>query len=211
MVSFIQMICVLFKGHFQSECLLLSMIRLLPHVCSWHKYSNCRRCMGTTGNMWSNHQPFGHWEAVEGGSCLSLRPPSRATGSFRPRIPEGLEINSVQTTLWHEIVAKPTVREFLIRNYWGMLGPRNLLERKTFEAGVAPANQTEGSEVRKLPGKESGICSGTPFFGGFGKHLQAKGGSGTSSGLLPRKFANLTFFGSVCRSYSWLKESRVNP
>ena len=34
-------------------------------------------------------------------------------------------------------------------------------------SGVAPANQTEESEVRELPGKESGICSGTPpFFGG---------------------------------------------
>ena len=30
-------------------------------------------------------------------------------------------------------------------------------------SGVAPANQTEGSEVRKLSGKESGTGSGAPF------------------------------------------------
>ena len=45
-------------------------------------------------------------------------------------------------------------------------------------SGVAPANQAEESEVRELSRKESGICSETPFFGRFVKHLQAKGGSG---------------------------------
>ena len=32
-----------------------------------------------------------------------------------------------------------------------------------FGSGVAPANQTEESEVRELSGKESGTGSGTPF------------------------------------------------
>ena len=37
----------------------------------------------------------------------------------------------------------------------------------TENSGVAPANQTEEREVRELFGKESGICSGTPFIGAF--------------------------------------------
>ena len=40
-----------------------------------------------------------------------------------------------------------------------------LLGALQFSSGVAPANQTEESEVRELFGKESGICSGTPLFG----------------------------------------------
>ena len=40
--------------------------------------------------------------------------------------------------------------------------------------GVAPANQTEESEVRELSGKESGICSGISFLGGFVYTIGAK-------------------------------------
>ena len=35
------------------------------------------------------------------------------------------------------------------------------------QSGVAPANQTQESEVREFSGKESGISSGTPLFDGF--------------------------------------------
>ena len=70
------------------------------------------------------------------------------------------------------------------------------------QSGVAPANQTKENEVRELSGKESGISSGTHSLRAFVQHLQAKRVSGTSSGLLPQKFMNLTFFGLVCRNHS---------
>ena len=61
-------------------------------------------------------------------------------------------------------------------------------------SGVVPANQTEESEVRKLSGKESRTGSGTPFACKYYTKPPQEGGSGTTSGLLPEKFSNLTFF-----------------
>ena len=78
-------------------------------------------------------------------------------------------------------------------------------------SGVAPANQTEESKVCKLPGKESGTGSGTPFCLWMLYKTPKTGSSGTNSGLLPGKFSNLTFFGLVCRSYSWfLRDLKIS-
>ena len=73
----------------------------------------------------------------------------------------------------------------------GVFSPEVSLESLnsiSLNSGVVPGNQTEESEVRELSRKESGISSGTFFLKG--------------SGLLHRKFANLTFFGLVSRKYS---------
>ena len=49
----------------------------------------------------------------------------------------------------------------------------------------------QGGKLRELSEKESRISSRTPFLRGSVQYLQGKGGCGTSSGLFPRKFANL--------------------
>ena len=68
------------------------------------------------------------------------------------------------------------------------------------------ANQTDESEVREFSGKGSVISSRNSLLRVFAQHLQAQGVSGTSSGLLPRKFANLSFFGLVCWNLGCLTE-----
>ena len=62
-------------------------------------------------------------------------------------------------------------------------------------SGVAPANQTEESEVCELPGRESGTGSGTRFCL-FVNATQPpppkkKGVPEQNSGILPGKFSNL--------------------
>ena len=55
---------------------------------------------------------------------------------------------------------------------------------------------TNSGVVKQQPNPE-------PPLKGFCIAFSSKKGSGTSSRLLPRKFANLTFFGLVCRNHSW--------
>ena len=62
-------------------------------------------------------------------------------------------------------------------------------------------NQTKASDVRELSGRSPELVPEPPLAcKGYTEPL--KGGSGTSSGLLPGKFANLTCFGLVCRGDS---------
>ena len=52
--------------------------------------------------------------------------------------------------------------KFMNFSFWPFLW-FGLPGRLLILSGVAPANQTEESEVCELPGKESGTGSGTPF------------------------------------------------
>ena len=62
---------------------------------------------------------------------------------------------------------------------------------------MVPAKQTEENEVRDFRGRSPELIPEPPFASKY--YTQPlKGGSGTYSGLLPGKFANLTFFGLVC-------------
>ena len=98
----------------------------------------------------------------------------------------------IHDTLFICPIPPPFLLKPLCNDVWGSL----LLICLLFLCflGVVPANQTEESEVRELSGKESGTGSGTPFLREFVKVLQTNGGSGTSSGLLPKKvwFAGTT-------------------
>ena len=58
-------------------------------------------------------------------------------------------------------------------------------------SGVAPANQTEESEVCELPAKEPRTGSEIPFCLQILYKTPKKGVSGTNSGLLPGKFSNV--------------------
>ena len=85
---------------------------------------------------------------------------------------------------------------------WACVSSKMYCAKELVISGVVPANQTKESEVRELSGRSPELVLERPFACEFYTKPIEKGGSGTNSGLLLRKFADHTFFGMVCRNYS---------